>query len=48
MLMVDSRSGHGEQSDMEVLAEVSAGDIDAYGKIVRRYQGRLYNLSFDL
>lgn len=43
MLMVDSRSGHGEQSDMEVLAEVSAGDIDAYGKIVRRYQGRLYN-----
>lgn len=43
MLMVNSRSGHGEQSDIDILAEVSAGDIDAYGKIVRRYQGRLYN-----
>ncbi len=46
MLMVNSRYGHGEQSDIEVLAEVSAGDIDAYGKIVRRYQGRLYNFVF--
>ena len=46
MLMVNLRYGHGEQSDIEVLAEVSAGDIDAYGKIVRRYQGRLYNFVF--
>lgn len=46
MLMVNSRSGLGEQSDIDVLAEVSAGDIDAYGKIVRRYQGRLYNFVF--
>ncbi|MDP6042252.1 MAG: sigma-70 family RNA polymerase sigma factor, partial [Candidatus Latescibacteria bacterium] len=44
--MVNSRSGLGEQSDVDVLAEVSAGDIDAYGKIVRRYQGRLYNFVF--
>jgi RNA polymerase sigma-70 factor (ECF subfamily) len=46
MLMVNSRSGLGELSDIDILAEVSAGDIDAYGKIVRRYQGRLYNFVF--
>ena len=46
MLMANSRYGLNEQSDIEILAEVSAGDIDAYGKIVRRYQGRLYNFVF--
>ncbi len=46
MLMANSRYGLGEQSDVEILAEVSAGDIDAYGKIVLRYQGRLYNFVF--
>jgi len=28
------------------LAQVAAGDIDAYGKIVGRYRGRLYNFVF--
>lgn len=46
MLMANSRYGLNEQPDIEILAEVSAGDIDAYGKIVRRYQGRLYNFVF--
>ena len=46
MLMAKSRYGLGEQPDADILAEVSAGDIDAYGKIVRRYQGRLYNFVF--
>lgn len=46
MLMVNSRSGLGEQPDVDVLAEVASGDIDAYNKIVRRYQGRLYNFVF--
>lgn len=46
MLMVNSKSGFGERSDAEILAEVAAGDIDAYGKIVGRYRGRLYNFVF--
>ena len=46
MLMVNSKSGFGELSDAEILAEVAAGDIDAYGKIVGRYRGRLYNFVF--
>jgi RNA polymerase sigma-70 factor (ECF subfamily) len=44
--MVNSKSGFGELSDAEILAEVAAGDIDAYGKIVGRYRGRLYNFVF--
>ncbi|MGA1196302.1 MAG: sigma-70 family RNA polymerase sigma factor [Candidatus Latescibacterota bacterium] len=44
--MVNSKSGFGERSDAEILAEVAAGDIDAYGKIVGRYRGRLYNFVF--
>jgi len=46
MLMVNSKSGFGERSDAEILAEVAAGNIDAYGKIVGRYRGRLYNFVF--
>lgn len=46
MLMVNSKSGLGELSDAEVLTEVAAGNIDAYGKIVARYRGRLYNFVF--
>ncbi|MDA0712323.1 MAG: sigma-70 family RNA polymerase sigma factor [bacterium] len=46
MLMVNSKSGFGELSDAEILAEVAAGNIDAYGKIVGRYRGRLYNFVF--
>ena len=46
MLMVKSRTGSDELSDVEILAEVAAGDIDAYGKIVGRYRGRLYNFVF--
>ncbi|MBT3605293.1 MAG: sigma-70 family RNA polymerase sigma factor [Candidatus Latescibacteria bacterium] len=46
MLMVNSKSGFGELTDAEILAEVAAGDIDAYGKIVGRYRGRLYNFVF--
>jgi RNA polymerase sigma-70 factor, ECF subfamily len=44
--MVNSKSGFGELSDAEILAEVAAGNIDAYGKIVGRYRGRLYNFVF--
>ena len=46
MLMVNSRTGPGDLSDMEILSDVSAGNIDAYGKIVSRYRGRLYNFVF--
>lgn len=46
MLMVNSRTGSSDLSDVEILAEVTAGDIDAYGKIVARYRGRLYNFVF--
>ena len=46
MLMVSSRQNPGELSDMDILAEVSAGNIDAYGKIVGRYNGRLYNFIY--
>jgi RNA polymerase sigma-70 factor (ECF subfamily) len=31
---------------MDILSEVSAGNIDAYGKIVGRYNGRLYNFIY--
>jgi RNA polymerase sigma-70 factor (ECF subfamily) len=44
--MVSSRSHPGELTDMEILAEVSAGNVDAYGKIVSRYNGRLYNFIY--
>jgi RNA polymerase sigma-70 factor (ECF subfamily) len=44
--MVNSRTGAEDQSDVEVLADVSSGDIDAYGKIVNRYRIRLYNFIF--
>ena len=40
MLMVNSRTGPGDLTDMEILSDVSAGNIDAYGKIVSRYRGR--------
>ena len=46
MLMVSSRQNPGELSDMDILAEVSSGNIDAYGKIVGRYNGRLYNFIY--
>ncbi len=46
MLMVNSRTGPSDLTDVEILAEVAAGDIDAYGKIVDRYRGRLYNFVF--
>ncbi len=46
MLMVNSKTGLGELSDAEILAAVTAGNIDAYGKIVARYRGRLYNFVF--
>jgi RNA polymerase sigma-70 factor (ECF subfamily) len=46
MLMVNSKGGLGELSDADILAQVAAGDIDAYGKIVGRYRGRLYNFVF--
>jgi len=44
--MVNSKGGLGELSDADILAQVAAGDIDAYGKIVGRYRGRLYNFVF--
>ena len=46
MLMVNSKTGSSDLSDVDILAEVTAGDIDAYGKIVARYRGRLYNFVF--
>jgi RNA polymerase sigma-70 factor (ECF subfamily) len=46
MLMVSSRQNPGELTDMDILSEVSAGNIDAYGKIVGRYNGRLYNFIY--
>jgi RNA polymerase sigma-70 factor (ECF subfamily) len=44
--MVSSRSHPGELTDVEILTEVASGDLDAYGKIVSRYNGRLYNFIF--
>jgi RNA polymerase sigma-70 factor (ECF subfamily) len=44
--MVSSRQNPGELSDMDILAEVGAGNVDAYGKIVGRYNGRLYNFIY--
>ena len=46
MLMVSSRQNPGDLSDMDILAQVSAGNVDAYGKIVGRYNGRLYNFIY--
>jgi len=46
MLMVSSRQNPGELTDMDILAQVSAGNVDAYGKIVGRYNGRLYNFVY--
>lgn len=46
MLMVTSRTGGRELTDVEILSEVADGDIDAYGQIVNRYRGRLYNFIF--
>jgi RNA polymerase sigma-70 factor (ECF subfamily) len=31
---------------MDILSQVSAGNVDAYGKIVVRYNGRLYNFIY--
>ncbi len=44
MLMVNTDNG--AVSDVDILTEVSNGDIEAYGKIVNRYRGRLYNFVF--
>ena len=46
MLMVNSSTGPSDLTDVEILADVAGGDIDAYGKIVNRYRGRLYNFVF--
>jgi RNA polymerase sigma-70 factor (ECF subfamily) len=46
MLMVNSNTGPSDLTDVEILADVAGGDIDAYGKIVNRYRGRLYNFVF--
>ena len=46
MPMVTSRTGGDDLTDVEILAEVAAGDIDAYGHIVNRYRGRLYSFVF--
>ena len=46
MLMVSSRQNPGDLTDMDILSEVSAGKVDAYGKIVGRYHGRLYNFIY--
>ena len=46
MLMVSSRQTPGELTDMDILAEVGAGNVDAYGKIVAKYNGRLYNFIY--
>ena len=46
MLMVNSSTGPSDLTDVEILADVATGDIDAYGKIVNRYRGRLYNFVF--
>ena len=46
MLMVSSRKNPGDLTDMDILSEVSAGKVDAYGKIVGRYHGRLYNFIY--
>ncbi len=46
MMMVDSTSTAGGLSDGEILSEVAGGDVEAYGKLVHRYRGRLYNFVF--
>ena len=46
MLMVDSRTGSGGQTDVEILSDVASGDVEAYGRIVNRYKARLYNFVF--
>ena len=46
MHMVNSSTGPSDLTDVEILADVATGDIDAYGKIVNRYRGRLYNFLF--
>lgn len=46
MLMVSSRQNPGDLTDMDILSEVNAGKVDAYGKIVGRYNGRLYNFIY--
>ena len=46
MMMVDSTSKAGGLSDGEILSEVAGGDVEAYGKLVHRYRGRLYNFVF--
>jgi RNA polymerase sigma-70 factor (ECF subfamily) len=46
MLMVNTKAGPGDQTDVEILSDVADGDIEAYGKIVNRYKARLYNFVF--
>lgn len=46
MLMVNSKTGPGDQTDVEILSDVAGGDIEAYGHIVNRYKARLYNFVF--
>ena len=46
MLMVNSKTGAGDQTDVEILSDVAGGDIEAYGQIVNRYKARLYNFVY--
>jgi RNA polymerase sigma-70 factor, ECF subfamily len=46
MLMVNSKAGPGDQTDVEILSDVADGNIEAYGRIVTRYKARLYNFVF--
>lgn len=44
--MINSKVRQEDKTDMEILEEVSVGNIDAYGRIVNRYRVRLYNFVF--
>lgn len=44
--MINSKIRQEDKTDIEILEEVSVGNIDAYGRIVNRYRVRLYNFVF--
>lgn len=47
MLMAHSKTRHGETaSDSDVLADVMAGDVEAFEKIVDRHKNRLFNFVY--
>lgn len=47
MLMAHSKTQHGEPtSDSDVLADVMAGDVEAFEKIVDRHKNRLFNFVY--